>query len=499
MSFMPDASSLMECILRGRLFAHNFIFTYPLGASPGSYAVRMQEHLDSVEIEVCDSKELLELIRTGDQEPILELLDRMGTADEVLVYSRLPEDARGTLLLLMGPEQAADLIQVLPEPLASDAFEILEPTYAARILERMPSNEQADVIGELDEEDASAIIGQLSKEDAQEMQRLMAYSGDVAGGLMVTEYLSFGVDARVAAVIEDLGANADEYAHYDIQYTYVTDEHGRLVGVLRMRDLLLASRQKLLREIMIPNPLAVQDQDSLEQLVGFFDEKHFFGVPVLDESGKLCGVVHRAAVEEAVAEQGDRMYLSAQGIVGGEELRSMPLLLRARRRLSWLSVNIVLNMVAASVIAVHQDTLEAVIALAVFLPIISDMSGCSGNQAVAVSMRELTLGVVRPTEIARTVLAEVSVGLINGLVLGILLGIVAFAWKGNPYLGMVVGGALMLNTVIAVVIGGAVPLLLKRAKVDPAIAAGPILTTVTDMCGFFIVLTFASAMLSRIT
>ena len=113
-------------------------------------------------------------------------------------------------------------------------------------------------------------------------------------------------------------------------------------------------------------------------------------------------------------------------------------------------------------------------------------------------LRELTLGVVRPSEIGRTVLAEVSVGLINGLVLGVLLGVVAMVWKGNPYLGMVVGGALMLNTIIAVVIGGAVPLLLKRAKVDPAIAAGPILTTVTDMCGFFIVLTFASAMLTRL-
>ncbi|GJM18047.1 MAG: magnesium transporter MgtE [Phycisphaeraceae bacterium] len=423
----------------------------------------------------------------------------MGTADEVLAFSRLPEDARGELLLLMGPERAADLIQALPEPLASDAFEALEPADAARILERMPSNEQADVIGELDDDDAGAIIGHLSEEDAHEMRRLVAYPDDVAGGLMVTEYLSYAVNARVAEVIEDLGTNAEEYAHYDIQYAYVTDEHGGLVGVLRMRDLLLAPRNKPLRDVMIPSPVSVGDHDPLERLVRFFDENRFFGVPVLDDTGALCGVVHRVAVETAVAEHGDRMYLSAQGIVGGEELRSMPLLLRARRRLSWLSVNIVLNMVAASVIAMHQDTLEAVIALAVFLPIISDMSGCSGNQAVAVSMRELTLGVVRPTEIARTVLAEVSVGLINGLVLGLLLGVVALVWKGNPYLGMVVGGALMLNTVVAVVIGGAVPLVLKRAKVDPAIAAGPILTTVTDMCGFFIVLTFASSMLSRLT
>jgi len=463
------------------------------------YALCMEEQAGSVDGEVCDPRELHELMRAGQHEAVLSLWDRMGTADEVLAYSRLPEDARAALLLLLRPQRAAELIQTLPEPLASDAFDILEPAEAARILERMPSNEQADVIGELDEDDATAIMGHLSETDAQDMQRLLAYPGDIAGGLMVTEYLSYGVGARVSEVIKDLGINADKYADFDIQYTYVTDQHGGLAGVLRMRDLLLAPRQKLLLEIMLPNPLAVQDRDPLEQLVRVFSEHRYFGMPVLDGAGELCGVVHRAAVEAAVAEHGDRMYLNAQGIVGGEELRSMPLLLRARRRLSWLSVNIVLNMVAASVIAMHQDTLEAVIALAVFLPIISDMSGCSGNQAVAVSMRELTLGVVRPTEIVRTVLAEVSVGLINGLVLGILLGLVAFVWKGNPYLGMVVGGALVLNTIIAVIIGGAVPLLLKRAKVDPAIAAGPILTTVTDMCGFFIVLTLASAMLSRLT
>ncbi len=177
----------------------------------------------------------------------------------------------------------------------------------------------------------------------------------------------------------------------------------------------------------------------------------------------------------------------------------MPVLTRARRRLSWLSLNILLNIVAASVIAVYEDTLSAVIALAVFLPIVSDMSGCSGNQAVAVSMRELSLGIVKPYEVARVWLQEVSVGLINGLVLGCLLAVAAWLWKGNPYLGLVVGAALATNTVVAVSLGGTVPLLLKRMKVDPAVASGPILTTVTDMCGFFLVLSFATVMLSRLT
>lgn len=170
----------------------------------------------------------------------------------------------------------------------------------------------------------------------------------------------------------------------------------------------------------------------------------------------------------------------------------MPLLGRSRRRLSWLSLNVVLNVVAASVIAAFEETLSQVIALAVFLPIISDMSGCSGNQAVAVSMRELSLGLVRPTEALRVWRQEIGVGLANGLALGSLVALGGWLWQGNPWFGLVVGGALAINTVLAVSMGGCVPLVLKRFEVDPAIASGPILTTATDMCGFLLVLGLAT-------
>ncbi len=180
-------------------------------------------------------------------------------------------------------------------------------------------------------------------------------------------------------------------------------------------------------------------------------------------------------------------------------MRTLPLPVRAFRRLSWLSINIVLNVIAASVIALYQETLAAVIALAVFLPIISDMSGCSGNQAVAVSLRELTLGLVRPYELLRVLLKEAAVGVINGLLLGLLLGAVAWAWKGNLYLGLVVGGALAVNTLVAVMLGGMIPLILRGMKMDPALASGPILTTVTDMFGFFLALSFAAATLPLLT
>ena len=249
---------------------------------------------------------------------------------------------------------------------------------------------------------------------------------------------------------------------------------------------------------MIPAPLSVQADTNLHDLAEIFQKRPFLGLPVIDQTGLLLGVVAQDTVQRETSDQQTELYLQSQGIVDGEELRSMPLLSRCRKRLAWLAPNIVLNLAAASVIAANEATLQEVIALAVFLPIVSDMSGCSGNQAVAVSIRELTLGILRPNDFVRVMLKEGLVGLINGSLLGILLGVVATVWKGNIFLGLVVASALTLNTLLSVLLGGLVPLFLKSRKVDPALASGPILTTCTDMCGFFLVLSLASIVLEKL-
>ncbi|MEM8734443.1 MAG: magnesium transporter, partial [Planctomycetota bacterium] len=208
--------------------------------------------------------------------------------------------------------------------------------------------------------------------------------------------------------------------------------------------------------------------------------------------GNLLGVLQRTDVDQAWIEQQDKSFLKRQGIVSGEEIRSLPLGVRSRGRLMWLSLNIVLNLLAAAIISHFEGTLATAIALTAFLPIISDMSGCSGNQAVAVSIRELMLGLVKPSDVFHVWRKEITVGLINGVCVGILLGCIAWIWKGSPVLGAVVGVALMLNTLVAVSIGGVVPLFLRSIGRDPAVASGPLLTTITDMCGFFLVLSLAS-------
>ena len=421
-------------------------------------------------------------------------------ADEIIhEVAQLTDADRSALLGLLEPEAAAHLLDLMPDAHAIHAIEDVNTSVAAQIVEELPSDERADLIRSLDAETAEAILAELEPDIGEDVRRLAAYGDDTAGSIMLSEYLVFADSLTVRELLADIESNAEKYADYNIQYTYVVDNEGRLVGVLPLRNVILARRAAPVRDVMIADPIAMLDTASLDDVRSEFREHPFLGFPVVDAEHRLVGVIESSDVARADIEEADERYRQSQGIVGGEELRSMPLFLRSRRRLAWLSANIVLNILAASMIALHQDTLEAVIALAVFLPIISDMSGCSGNQAVAVTMRELTLGVTRPNDAARVLIKEISLGLINGSALGILIGGVAYLWKGNLFLSGVVGVSLALNTVIAVCIGGLVPLLLKKFKADPALASGPILTTITDMCGFFIVLTLASLVLTSLT
>ncbi len=425
------------------------------------------------------------------------LLERLSDSQRARVLSRVSPDLQLRLVVGLDAEDAADVLHEMPEVQALEVLEDIDPAKAADILEELPKKEQADFVGELPPSAMNAILSEMESGDASAVRKLATYDDDEAGGIMTVKFLSFSQNETVSQVIEHMRRNVEEYSDFDVQYAYVTDDQKSLRGVLRLRDLLVSRGEVGIESIMIREPLSVTTHTKLPELHSIFDSHNFIGIPVINHLDELVGVLRRGDVEESMSDQFLEDYQKAQGLVS-EELRTMPMWTRARRRLAWLSVNILLNVVAASVIAMYQDTLEKVIALAVFLPIISDMSGCSGNQAVAVSMRELSLGLVNANEVLRVWLKEISVGLVNGFALGLLIAGVAFLWKGNPWLGGVVGAAMMLNTIIAVSLGGTLPLVMRMFKLDPALASGPILTTVTDMCGFFLVLSAASVLLDRL-
>ncbi len=435
------------------------------------------------------------LLEQRKAEELEQLLEQIPPGDVPWLLDRLSDEEQERLFQLLSPEEGSDLLEGLSEEQASELLDNLSPSEAAQVLDHMPSDEQADLLGRMSPDRAAEVLQHMDPAEAADARRLAQYAPDTAGGLMISEYLAYPEHWRVGDVLEDLRANRQRYLEYDVQYTYVVDDQQRLVGVLRLRDLVLAELQTPIRELMIPDPLHVRADASLQELRDLFHQHPFRGFPVVDEQGRLVGVVCHEDVEEALEQAAQRTLMKFTGILGGEELRSMPLRLRSLRRLFLLSTNLMMDLVAASVIAVFESTLSQLVALAVFLPIISDMGGNAGFQAVAVSMRELALGLIRPGDFFRVAWKEIQVGLLNGLSLGVLVAGIAWAWKGDPALGLIVGVALALNTVVAVVLGGTVPLVLRRLRVDPALASGPVLTTLTDMCGFFLILWMASRFL----
>jgi magnesium transporter len=432
-----------------------------------------------------------------DRRGLNDYLSALTGEESLRAMSRLEPEEQRLIMARVSPESAAEFIEYIPNEPAAELLSDLNPEVAASIVSELDSDDAADVLAELEEEDLEEILRFMDERDAGEARQLLAYDEDVAGGLMMTEFFSYPRAFRAGAVLQDLARREEEYELHNVHYIYVTGRGKKLLGVVLIRDIVFAAPSVRLGEIVRPAD-SVRDSTPLDELENLFDENHFTAVPVVDAETRMLGVVHRRAVYDAVAERAESEHLKSQGIVGGEELRSMPTTVRSRRRLSWLSLNIVLNIIAASVIAQFQDVLSAVIVLAVFLPIISDMSGCSGNQAVAVSMRELSLGVIKPADFYYVWRKEAVVGVINGIVLGLLIAAVAWVWQGNPWLGLVVGLALSVNTLVAVSIGGTVPVVLKALKIDPAVASGPILTTITDMCGFFLLLGTASLLLPRL-
>ena len=443
--------------------------------------------------------ELLQCLEAEDASRVGELLESLSIDDQRRVFDRLPTHNREALIELLDPETAAEFVEHLAEPQAVDLLEEIPAETAASIVHELPEEVSGDLLREMEPKDSSAILAEI--EDATEQAHLqdrVAYGKDTAGGLMDSEILAFPRSATIGDVVRSLQETAETQDEPNIQYVYVIDEKHTLVGVLRLRDLVLSRGALPIDEVMIVEPFRVDVNHTLEELDDLFEARPFLGLPVVDETGVLRGIVSRDDVQEALAERQTDSYLKSSGIISGEELRSMPLRERCIRRLSWLAPNIVLNLIAASVIAAYEDTLQAVVALAIFLPVVSDMSGCSGNQAVAVSIRELTLGILKPADYVRVLIKESMLGFCNGLVLGTVLGTIVFLMKGNIYLSLVIGSALALNTIVSVLIGGLVPLALKRFKVDPALASGPILTTCTDMCGFFLVLSLAQMALSHL-
>ncbi len=444
---------------------------------------------------------LSEIIASGNAEHLAMFVQLLPPEDTAYTINQLSEGEQTALWSMMSqvrPQFAADLMEHFADEHAADMLEDLTPEAAAAIVDEMDSDEQTDLLAELPEADKQAILREMDPDEASDVRQRLAYPEDTAGGLMITEYLHYPSDTTIDSVIVDLRTHSEEYGDHELRYLYITDRTEKLVGVVQLRSLLLAAPGRKLADLKMADAVSMSVAATLDELEDLFDRVDFPSVPVIDDAGVLCGVVRRSAVQEALRERGSDDFLKSFGIIGGEELRSMSLHSRWTRRLAFLVPSLILSGIAVSIIAMFESVIAELTMLAIFLPLVANLSGAAGNQAVAVSIRELALGLVMPRDVWRVVRKELLVGLINGVLIGAVL-LLAVWWRDADKLalGCLVAGAYALNCVLAVCLGGGLPLLLKRLGIDPAMLSSPILTTLTDAGAFFLTLSFAAVFLSK--
>lgn len=405
-----------------------------------------------------------------------------------IAFEGLPEDEAAALLRTLPIGAAVSCIEHTQPPFSAAVIERLFPEPANAILQRIEPDHAADVFRAFSKESQQVALEGLTEERKKEVSELLGYPEDSAGRLMHTDPLAFHKDLKVKDAIHRLRQFATK--KNTSTYSYVIGNDHKLAGVLNMRDLLLAGPDATIEQIMLTDVLSVPAFTDREELVHLARERHFISIPVVDAHGRLIGAIKNEDLLESSEEEATEDLQLMFG-ASSEERAFSPVKFKVAQRLPWLHVNLVTAFLAGSVVAMFEDLIGRIAVLAVFLPIIAGQGGNAGSQSLAVVLRGLVMREVRPKDAKRLILAEVTAGFLNGLVIAAVTGGVAWAWRGNPYLGLVVGMAMVVNMVAATMAGAAIPILMKRFGYDPAQSSGIFLTTVTDVVGFLSFLGFA--------
>ena len=400
----------------------------------------------------------------------------------------------------MGSGDAVEVLKTIPLSMATEAMKHLNDAYAAVLLRKMPRSLFVRIANNLDVRQAANIFLEfpedmrrdflelLEERTKREIQELLIYPRESAGQIMTVDFIAFHNDLKVKDTVSKIRYLAQKNSKSS--YIYVIDKEERLIGVLRMRDLLIADGNTLLESIMHRDVFSVNCFLDREQVANEFSKRNYFAVPVVDHEHKLLGVIRAeqmiSDVKEEVSEDIQKMF----GASGNERAFS-PITFSLRTRLPWLHVNLMTAFLAAAVVSFFQDLIAQITVLAVYLPVVAGQGGNAGAQSLAVVMRGIVMREIPPARVKQLVLKEAFIGLINGLIIGVITGIVAILWQGKPFLGLVVGLGMLVNLTVAGFAGALIPLTMKALGRDPAQCSNIILTTITDVMGFLAFLGFA--------
>ena len=399
-------------------------------------------------------------------------------------------------------ELIADVALELPDKYFEDVVESFTPEELAHSVAELESDDQTDFMQELEEVDddvAKEVFDQLHKDDQADILQLKQYDEDEAGAYMQVEVYSAKLDHKVEDIIKEFAELKRKGELENVNYLFVTDEDNHLRYGVGLDDLLVFDFKKTLRENINENPekykpVIGHDHDDINEIVKKFKEYDLNSMPIVDEYGYLLGRITSDDIYDIISEQAtDQMYNLAG--VNDDAEEDEDLLKAGKARAVWLGINLLTAIAASLVIGMFEGTIQSYVALAVLMPIVASMGGNAGTQSLTVVVRQLALGDIAKNDAFRTIKKEVILSLANGLLFAIIIGVIAAIWFDKGMLGVVIALSMIINLLSAGFFGSMIPLMLKKLNIDPAIGSTVILTTITDVVGFFSFLGLASLIL----
>ena len=434
---------------------------------------------------------MVDLVRTGEITVFVRRAHDFEAADLADVLSALDEQDRLTAVQALPPELSSQALAEMPEEEhAEETLAALAPEQAAEIVEELEDDDAADILGDLAPAEQERILSTL--EHRADVDQLLRYDEETAGGRMTTHTVTVRDTATAAEALEDIRRQAEEVENF--YQVFVVDGTRRLVGVLPFKDLVVSRPERRVRDFMAPADVAVSPEADQEEVARLLARYNLPSVAVVDDAGRLLGRITFDDVIDVVEAETTEDLLKFGGVPGREELAA-GWHEAVRSRLPWLYVNLLTAFLAGGVVYLFQSTVQRTVALAIWMPIIAGMGGNAGTQALAVTVRRLALGLIPAHMFARVVGKEVLVGMVNGLAIGVVVGLVAALVGDQSRLGIVVFLAMSGNLLVAGFAGGFIPVILERFRIDPAIASSIFVTTFTDVCGFLLLLGLAGWLL----
>ncbi len=437
------------------------------------------------------TQQIKELLEGGQERRLADLVEELHPADLASALRELAHEDQIRVFRLLPSRLAGDVLSELDDAIQRDLVRSLDEAEVSRILETMPSDHVVEVVEELPREDAEKILDLMAEEKSEEVQELLEYKEGTAGRLMSPRFVAVSEHSTVAQAIEHIRKAASGDAAF---YLYVVDDHDHLVGVVPLHRLLAAEPATPMVTIRDEDVESVSVDTDQEEVAHLVRRYNVLEVPVVDNNRRLLGTISVEDVIDVMQEEATEDIQRLGGVGGDETLFDSPHSVFPKR-LTWRVVNLATAILAASVIGLFESSIRELAILAVFMPIVASMGGIGTTQTATVVIRGIALGDLTSGVLRRVLLKELWLAGTTGLTTGILIAVFAYLWKQHLVLAVILGVALLFNMLVAAVVGTLVPVALKTLHIDPAIASSVIITTFTDVCGFFSFLGLATLLM----